>query len=726
MLLPGVVLAVAYFVAAKLGLNFATVASSVTFLWAPTGIALFALITFGIRLWPAVFIGALAVNLTTGIPGTAALSIAAGNTLEAVAGLYLLRAAGFQPRLSRVRDVVLLVVLAAGISTTVSASIGALGLAYFGVIPWSGLGNAWITWWMGDAMGDLSFASFLFAWWGGGSARQLPRRIVEGVFLTVCLVLATQLIFGQPPGGTTPWPLAFLTFPLLTWAALRFGMRGATSAALVIGIITLANIVAGQGLFVRASVLESLVLLWLYINVLAVTGMVLAASVAEQRHAEAQVRHLTQHDPLTGLPNRLNLQAQIREAMQRAEASGQRLAVLFVDLDRFKVINDTLGHTVGDQLLNKIGERLRGCLRHTDTLTRHGGDEFVILVEDAVHSQDAAKVALKVLEGLRQPFMIDAMPLHLSGSVGISLYPADGRDADTLLKNADIAMYRAKDLGRDSYLFYSSDMNVRAAERLVMENELRYALGRGEFFLHYQALYDAATARVVGVEALLRWRRADGEVVPPDSFIPLLEETGLIGSVGNWVLDAACAQLAEWQARGARGLRMSVNVSSHQLRDAALPQFVASALTSRNLAPDSLELEITESMLVRQDAVVENNIQQLVGLGVRLAVDDFGTGYSSLSYLHRLSIDTLKVDRSFVTNLPDDENCVAIARAIVGLGKSLHLQLVAEGVETPEQRTFLRDLGCDVMQGFLFSRPLPAAEFDRLIASGAAPLASAH
>lgn len=726
LLIQGLLLVAAYFVAAKLGLGYATIATSVTLLWPPSGIALFALLVFGVRLWPVVFLGALAANMTTGIPIGASIGIAVGNCLEAVAGYYLLCATGFQVRLQRCRDVVMLVSLAAGVSTMIGASIGSLSLAAFNIIPWDQFGRTWAIWWMGDAMGDLVFAPALLAWWGMSVTSARPRRIAEAALLAMCLAGGTEVILGETfLNAEQPWPLAFMTFPLLTWAALRFGMRGATGATLIVGAVTLANVISGQGLFARQSPLESLILLWLYTNVAAITGMVLAATVVERLRAEERMRYLAQHDALTGLPNRVTLQAEIHQAMGRARRHNQLLAVIFVDIDRFKVINDTLGHSIGDKLLGQIGTRLHACVRQGDILTRHGGDEFIILLEDIKDREAVSKVARKVLDGLHLPFMIEGTPLYVTASIGISFFPNDGRDVDSLLKNADVAMYRAKDLGRNNYVYYAAEMNARAGERLAMENELRSALDRGEFLLHYQPQYDVTSGQVVGAEALLRWRRPDGELVPLDSFVPLLEETGLINLVGVWVLDTACVQLADWHARGAPHLRMAVNVSSHQLRDGAFPQQVTIALAQRNLSARFLELEITESMLVRQDAVVERNIEQLVGLGARLAVDDFGTGYSSLSYLHQLSIDTLKIDRAFVTNIPREENCVAIARAIVGLGKSLHLTLIAEGVEMPAQREFLHQLGCDTMQGFLFSPPVTASEFARLIEPGGPPVRQA-
>lgn len=711
----GVLLTLTYFVTAKLGLSLAVVANSVTLIWPPSGLALFALVMFGVRFWPWILIGAFITNLTTGIAWAPALGIGIGNTLEAVVGFYLLRLAGFQPALQRVRDVVALVILAAGISTMASATIGAASLAYWQEIPWNHFPKAWVSWWMGDAMGDLVFASLLFGWrYGGGFAWSLPR-LVEASLLAVCLVGVAQLVFGGYFSlAGRPLPLAFTTFPVLIWAALRFEMRGATAATLIIGTVTLLNIIRGSGLFAQGEPFESLLLLWLNVNVSAVTGMVLAASVSQRRQAEEGMRHLARHDALTGLPSRITLGDRIERAILHAERHHCQAAVLFVDIDRFKVINDTLGHSAGDEFLVQAANRLRESVREEDTVTRHGGDEFVVVLDNVNYGEDVVKVAHKILEEMRRPFSVQGMPLHMTASMGVSLYPTDGRDAETLLKNADIAMYRAKDLGRNNHVFYSSEMNARATERLAMENRLRGALGRGEFLLHYQPQYDARNGQVLGAEALLRWRNEQGELVPPAVFIPLLEETGLINDVGAWVIDRACEQLAHWHAAGWERLRLAINISSRQVSDAALPEQVASALARWRLSPTRLELEITESLLVRQDATTEKVLQRLVDLGVLLAVDDFGTGYSSLSYLHRLSIDTLKIDRAFVANIPGNEDSVAIARAIIGLGQSLHLNLVAEGVETPEQHIFLRALGCHMVQGYLFSRPLPAEEFAAL------------
>ena len=716
----GLLLSLAYLISAKLGLSLATVANNVTLVWPPTGLALFALLVFGVRLWPWVFVGAFITNYTTGLSVAPAAAIAAGNALEALAGFYLLRAVHFDIALNRVRDVVYLVTLAAGLSTMVSASVGATALALSGTIPWTSFSLVWLNWWMGDAMGNLVFASFLLAWSQKTCFTLRPAKIVEVMLLILGLISVAHLaLSGHLAHSGKPLPLAFVTFPLLIWAALRFEMRGATGATLIVGAVSLFNIIQGDSLFGSAGVFESMLLLWLYINVCAITGMALAASVSERRHAENRLRHLAQHDALTGLPSRAVLGDRIEQAILSADRHHHQVAVLFVDVDRFKVINDTLGHSAGDDFVIQVAERLRKSVRAKDTVTRQGGDEFVIVLDDVNQIEAATKVANTVLEAMRNCFIVRDTPLHMSASIGISLYPADGGNAETLLKHADVAMYRAKDMGRNNYIFYSADMNVRASERLAMENRLRGALLRGEFVLDYQPQYDTQSGRILSAEALLRWRNAEGELASPDTFIPLLEETGLINEVGAWVIDQGCEQLARWHDQGWNQLRLAINISSQQVSNAELPLQVSAALQRWKLPSACIELEITESLMVNNDDVTEEVLRRLVDLGVLLAVDDFGTGYSSLSYLHRLSIDTLKIDRAFVTNIPANEDSMAIARAIIGLGQSLRLNLVAEGVETKEQHAFLRELGCNLMQGYLFSRPVTAEAFSRLMEENA-------
>jgi diguanylate cyclase (GGDEF)-like protein/PAS domain S-box-containing protein len=437
--------------------------------------------------------------------------------------------------------------------------------------------------------------------------------------------------------------------------------------------------------------------------------------ISERMQTQERLAFMAQHDPLTELPNRALLLDRLKQSLAGARWRERRAAVLFVDLDRFKTINDTLGHEVGDRLLQQLAERFQRSVRDGDTVARFGGDEFVILLDDVASGDDVSGVAQKVLQALAPPFQVDHQTLYVTASIGVSLFPNDGEDASTLLKNADIAMYRAKELGKNTYQFYSADMSSRAFERLTLESNLRRALERGEFCLYYQPQVDVATGVIVGVEALLRWQHPEFGLVMPNDFIPLLEETGLIVPVGEWVLDTACAQLAAWHAQGWPRLRLAVNLSPRQFQTQNLTAVVKQALDRLDGEPGRLELEITEGMLLRHAPATVETLEALHALGARMAIDDFGTGYSSLSYLRRLPIDALKIDRSFVRDIPQDADDSAITVAIIALAQSLKLEMIAEGVETAAQRDFLRTRGCGVMQGFLFSRPQPPEDITRLL-----------
>lgn len=439
------------------------------------------------------------------------------------------------------------------------------------------------------------------------------------------------------------------------------------------------------------------------------------SDITERKEAEERLHHLAYYDALTSLPNRTLLTKLLDQALmvaQRNESSG---CVLFIDLDRFKWINDTLGRRIGDELLRQVSLRFRDALREEDIVARLSGDEFVVGLFDIRQHFEATTVAQKLQASLARPFLIEGHDLRVGASVGISVYPQDGGDAETLLRLADIAMARAKqghhDNPEDSVAFYSLDMNQGMHERMRIESGLRHALGHGELLLHYQPKFQIDGHRIIGAEALVRWMHPERGLVPPAEFIPLAETTGLIVQVGEWVLEAACAQAAVWQRAGLPPLRIAINVSAREF-SATLPGRLAATLKRYELAPSWLELEITESALMHDIERVIEIMGEIHALGVTLSLDDFGTGYSSLSYLKRFPIHTLKIDRSFTTGVPDDASDCAIATTIIGMAQKLGHQVIAEGVETVEQLEFLRAAGCDEVQGYLFARPLTAHAFE--------------
>ena len=457
--------------------------------------------------------------------------------------------------------------------------------------------------------------------------------------------------------------------------------------------------------------------------------------VTELKRAEERIRHLAYYDGTTGLPNRQYFMERLQHALIQARRHDRQLGVLSLDLDQFKRINDTLGHSAGNELLISVAGRLADVVRQDDTLA-HGdhdsadaiarldGDEFSLLITELVHYHDAARVARRLLEELRKPFSAAGQEVFVSASIGLALYPLDGEDGESLIKNAGAAMHFAKDQGRDNYQFYSRAMNSTALEKLAMESQLRKALERDELILHYQPKIRAMTGEVIGLEALIRWQHPELGMVPPGSFIKLAEDTGLIIPIGEWVLQEAARQNAAWQREGLRRLHVGVNIASLHFRQGRLTDSVAAALQGSGLDPAYLELEVTESMLMHSVDATLNTLFKLKEMGVRLAIDDFGTGYSSLAYLKRFPLESLKIDRSFVKDLPGDAEDAAITKAIIAMAHSLKLSVVAEGVETTEQLAFLQQHGCDLLQGFLFSRPVPAADVPALLAAGTLKIAA--
>jgi diguanylate cyclase (GGDEF)-like protein/PAS domain S-box-containing protein len=437
--------------------------------------------------------------------------------------------------------------------------------------------------------------------------------------------------------------------------------------------------------------------------------------VSQSRATAVKMAHLAQHDFLTDLPNRALLTERLSQAIGLAHRHRKQVALLFVDLDYFKRINDSLGHASGDQLLRSVADRLVASVRASDTVCRQGGDEFVILLAEIEQPQDAAHIAEKLRAAFSAPHLVDGQELHVTLSIGISVYPDDGGTVDTVMQNADTAMFHAKASGRNNYQFFRAEMNVRAVRRLAVESSLRRALKEGEFLLHYQPQIDLASSAMIGAEALIRWRDPNLGVVYPGQFVPIAEECGLIVPIGSWVLREACRQVRVWLDAGLRAVPVSVNISAVEFRHKGFVDGVALILQETGLAPGYLELELTESILMHDAESSTSVLAALKAMGVRLAIDDFGTGYSSLSYLKRFPIDTLKIDQSFVRDIVTDTDDATIVAAVIGMGKNLKQRVVAEGVETPEQLAFLRTQQCDEGQGFHFSHSLPAEAFGLLL-----------
>jgi diguanylate cyclase len=431
--------------------------------------------------------------------------------------------------------------------------------------------------------------------------------------------------------------------------------------------------------------------------------------------ANRQLRHLATHDALTGLPNRVLLDDRLTQAVAHADRDGQSFAVMVCDLDRFKSINDSLGHRAGDELLQEVARRLTGAARSIDTVARLGGDEFVMVMSPVADRAEAEEFAQRAIEAIQPPVEIAGISIHTSPSIGIAFYPADGTSLDALLAHADAAMYAAKQQGRNNVQCYAPGMSARTQNEVQLESDLHEALTQRQFELHYQPKVDIATGGVYSAEALVRWRRPEHGLVQPGDFIPLAEECGLIGAIGEWVIREACRQARAWQKAGLPAMRVAVNVSASQFRAGKLVEAIRQALSDAELDARFLEIELTESTVMSNPEESIRILEQLSRMGVIVSIDDFGTGYSSMSYLRRFPIDKLKIDRSFVSEVMDRPDDASIVRAIVSLAHSLRLKVVAEGIETPAQLEFLKSLGCDQYQGFHFSPPLPAGEFENLI-----------
>jgi diguanylate cyclase (GGDEF)-like protein len=733
--------ALAYFAAAYAGLGWTAIEEIGSALWPATGISLAAMFYFGYRAWPGVFIGSLAANLTTPAPLAVDVAIAAGNALEALAALWLFRRAlGEVGPFSSLRATAGFIALSALGGPLLSATTGIASLLLFADLAVSAAPGAWLTWWLANVSGALVVTPALLTPLGGDTRWRRREHAAEALALALVTVLCGGVLFlGWGLDAAQHYPLAYLSIPVLVWAALRFGQPGVALAMLTLAGFAVLGTTRGSGAFAHGAPEQHFWLLTGYLVVMSASLLVVTAIARERdrqrqalaeardaldqrvaertreletanralRDSQASLRHLANHDALTGLPNRLLLEERLNHAIAHARRAQGRLALIFLDLDHFKNVNDSHGHAVGDRLLREAANRLRAAVRDEDTVARLGGDEFVVLIEEVGSTVNAAVVAEKLLAACRVGFVIDHSEFFVGASLGVSLYPDDGGDAITLLSHADAALYRAKSLGRGGFQFYTPALTEAALNRVRLETDLRHALLRNEFELLYQPQVCMNTGAVVGVEALLRWRHPERGLLAPDAFLDTAEECGLIVPLGAWVLREACARMVAWLDAGLALEHIAVNVAGRQLAGDLVAQ-VDAALAQSGLIASFLHLEISERTLMRELESGGAAIEALRQRGVGLAVDDFGTGYSSLAALRRLPITKLKLDRSFVQDLPKEEDAMAIAAAVVGLAHTLRLITVAEGVETQRQLDALRALGCDEVQGWLTGRPMPA------------------
>lgn len=725
----------AYIAAAEVGLALAFPGTNASPFWPPTALGIALLYRFGLRFWPVILLGAFLVNLVfmlragvapaLGVP--ASLGVAIGNAMEAWLAVYLLRRlAGHQFPFDRLRGLAAFCLCSATLAPALSASIGASSSRLASLSGSTSYAENWMTWWIGDASGALSMTPILILLLQGRWHESLRSRRVEAAVLVLLLLFGTMSVFGVwPRHDEHRYPLVFFLLPMLLWAVVRFHAAGAASAIFLISAIAVLGTMSGGGPFAREHQHESLILLQLFIIVLSVTTLGLGAVLSERTRlverlaqSNAELHALAFNDPLTGLPNRRTLVDRVQQVVHRTRRHQGRGAVLFVDLDKFKRINDSLGHAVGDALLKSVAERLRGAVRESDSVCRLGGDEFVVLLGEVDAAVDAAAVARKISARLQEPMRLGELELAITSSIGIALIPDDGADSDDLIRFADLAMYRAKERGRNNFQFYTEELNQSAVNRLELEHDLRRAVRERQFCLHYQPMVALADGRLIGIEALLRWQHPTRGLLLPADFMPLAEDTGLIVEIGTWAMREACSQIKQLQNEGQESLRLSVNLSLRQLHDRNLPDLVAAVLQETELDALWLNLEITERLL-REDMLSELDfLHHFDRLGISLTVDNFGSAGSSLTLLTLLPVAIIKIDRKLVARLGDDQVARDISLAMTTMAHHLGLRVVAECVETEAQRDFLIDSGCDYAQGYLFHRPLTLSALRDLLSVG--------
>ncbi|MDP2110898.1 MAG: EAL domain-containing protein [Thiobacillus sp.] len=708
--------ALAYALAGWLSLKLATyVADVVAALWLAAGIGAMASLRFGAAGMAGVFLGAFAINSQI-LPLEVAFRFALGATAGAgIIGTLPRYLQPFSSTLDYVSSVAKFALVAAPLGCAVSALTGVLSLYFFGDLPADMVVRGLWVWWLGDLLGVFLVAPLLLtaSRWDLLPTNRGAR--LEGLALVLGMLALTLVMMAYADPLRPAEIVLFVMMPAVLWAALRFSVTGASLAIFLAAIIVLGVTVVSYDGITGTTMPGDVFALQISMVTMALGGLFVSAALAERRYSEMRLNMLANHDPLTGLPNRSYFQDFLNHALAQAQREKSQVSLLFIDLDRFKHINDSQGHEVGDQVLRIVASRLSDQLRADDFVARLGGDEFAVILTHPPASRGASRVARKLNQVLAESFRLGSRRYALGASIGISVYPDDGTDANTLLRQADLAMYQAKHR-RSGFEYFSDDLNTVAQQQLTLESGLRQALERDEFVLVYQPKVDLADGRVVGLEALIRWLPRSGNIIGPDRFIPVAEETGLIVPIGRWVARAACVQWIAWRDAGLKPPPVAINLSPRQLSDARLTDDIDAILKETGMDSAHLQLEVTESAAMENPEHTFGILDALRQRGLHVYIDDFGTGYSNLSQLKRMPIDALKIDKSFVNDVLTDSDDAEIVNATIRLAHALKLRVVAEGVETFEQVAFLKQNGCDEIQGYVVSKPLTPSKVSELFA----------
>ena len=718
----------AYLSTARFGnLIFQNIDQGPALIWPAAGISIAGLYLSGYSIWPAVTFASLLTNYLNGSSITVSIIIALANTAQALVGAHILKTFGFERRLDRLWDILVLF-MTAFLASAVSPTLGLAGVAVFSNVSQNSLPASWVSWWMGGVLSVTVLTPLITSWI---DSIHIPKRrkTIEATAAFLTIAGINYILFFTQHNTLAGIPLVYTTLLPLFWICLRFKPKYVVIGVFLTTILSISGVLYGyeRNLTPESEVGVQLMSIEVFSIIISMIFYILSAVYAERKKAERNlkdyvmqleqaletIRQHALHDILTGLPNRKSMEERFGVTKSLATRHGHKVAMLFLDLDQFKNVNDTLGHSVGDMVLKEVSSRLQNSIRQVDTVARLGGDEFIIILSEIQQTQDIENVAQKVLQSFNEPLSILEHEIQTSTSIGIAVYPEAGEDINDLLRSADIALYRAKDKGRNQYQFYDLDMKNQLHAKISLEHDLRHAIDNQQLRLVYQPYVDIQTDKIKGVEALIRWNHPILGLLSPKDFIPLAEDTGLINQIGLWVLNRACKQIKQWKKQGIL-LPVSINLSAKQFFGNNLVESIANALEKYELSPADLDLEITETVAM-QTMYTSDQLQELVRMGVSISMDDFGTGYSSLGSIRTLYLNRLKIDKAFVNNLMKDPQDEAIIKTIISMGHTLGLRICAEGIETVEQKEILKGLGCDSGQGYLFYKPMEGVDIVKAV-----------